>query len=105
MQQPGLGWLELAAVAAAALGIEEQIVPLQQLGDVSLERDEIRRIFCVAADGDRAGDMAVEQAQRATEQVDAGSDDRRAYPEIVEHQGLDQIVRMTAVVRRVNDAP
>jgi hypothetical protein len=49
VEQPGLRRLQLAAVAAPALGIEEQIVLLENLGDVGLERDQIRRVFRGAA--------------------------------------------------------
>jgi hypothetical protein len=36
VEQAGLRRLQLAAVAAAALGIEEQVVLLEHLGDVAL---------------------------------------------------------------------
>ena len=104
VEQPGLRRLQLAAVAAAAFDVEEQVVPLQQLGDVRLERDEVRRILGVAADRNRAGDVAVEQAERPAEQVDAGGDDRRPDAVVVEHQRLDQVVEMALVVRDVDDA-
>ena len=76
----------------------------QQLGDVRLQRDQVRRVLGVAADRDRAGDVAVEQAERAAEQVDAGGDDRRPDAVVVEHQRLDQVVGVAPVVRRVDDA-
>ena len=75
--QAGLGRLQLAAVAAPALGIEEEVVRPQHLGDVGLERDEVGRVLGVAADRNRAGDVAVDEAERTAEQVDAGGDDRR----------------------------
>ena len=45
LKQPGLRRLQLAAVAAAAFRIEEQIVLLQDLGDVRLQRDQVRRVL------------------------------------------------------------
>ena len=71
VNQSGLRRLQLAAVAASAFRIEEQVVLLQHLGDVRLERDQVGRILGVAADRDRAGDVAVDQAERAAEQIDA----------------------------------
>ncbi len=76
-EQAGLGGLQFAAVAAPAFRIEEQVVLVQQLADVGLERDQVRRVFHVAADRQRAGDVLVDQPQRPAEQVDAGGDDRR----------------------------
>src|SRR2546428_12251920 len=52
--------LQLAAVAAAALRVEEEIVALQNLRDVRLERDEVRRVLGVAPDRYRARDVAVD---------------------------------------------
>ena len=101
---PVFGRLQLAAVAAAALGIEQQIVAAQQLGDVRLQRDQVRRILGVAADGNRAGHVLVDQAERPAEQVDAGGDDRRPHAVVVEHERLDEIVGVALVVRRVDDA-
>ena len=48
--------------------------------------------------------MAVQQAQRAAEQVDARGDERRPHAVVVEHQRLDEVVGMALVVRRVHDA-
>ena len=104
MNQPRLGRLQLAAVAAAAFRIEEQVVLLQDLGDVRLQRDQVRRILRVAADRDRAGHVPMEQAERAAEQVDPRGDERRAHPVVVEHERLDQIVGVALVVRRVDDS-
>jgi hypothetical protein len=47
--------------------------------------------------------MSVQQTHRSVEQVDAGGDDRRAHPVVVEHQQLDQIVDVTLVIRNVDD--
>ena len=102
--QPGLRRLELAAVAASAFRIEEQVVLLQHLRHVGLERDEIRRILDVAADRNRAGDVAMNQSERAAEQIDARGDERRADAVVVEHQRLDQVIGVAAVIRRVDDA-
>ena len=104
VDQAGLGRLQLAAVAASAFRIEEQVVLLQHLGDVRLQRDEVRRILRVAPDRDRAGDVAVKQAERTAEQVDARGDERRPHAVVVEHERLDQVVGMALVVRRVDDA-
>ena len=104
LSSPVFDRLELAAVAAAAFRIEEQVVLVQQLADVGLQRDQVRRILGVAADRHRAGDVLVDQPERSAEQVDAGGDDRRPDAGIVEHQRLDEIVDVAAVVRRVDDA-
>ena len=104
MQQARLRRLQLARIAAPAFDVEEQIVPLQQLGDVGLQRDEIRRVLGVAADRDRAGDVPVDQPERAAEQIDAGGDDRRPHAVVVEHQRLDEVVEMALVIGDVDDA-
>ena len=104
VEQAGLHRLQLAAVAAAAFRIEEQVVLVQQLADVGLERDQVGRVLGVAADRQRAGDVLVNQAQRPAEQVDAGRDDRRPDPRIVQDQRLDEVVDVAAMVRRVDDA-
>ena len=104
MNQPGFRRLQLAAVASPALRIEEQVVLLQDLGDVGLEGDQVRRILGVAPDRNRAGDVAVDQAERTAEQVDAGGDERRPDAVVVEDQRLDQVVGVALVVRRVDDA-
>ena len=104
MDQAGLRRLQLAAVAAAAFGIEEEIVLLEDLGDVGLERDQVRGILRVAPDRNRAGDVPVQQPERAAEQVDAGRDERRPHAGIVEHDRFDQVVDVALVVRRVDDA-
>ena len=102
--RPVFGALQLAAVAAAAFGIEQQIVAAQQLGDVRLERDQVRRILRVAADRNRAGHVLVDQPERPAEQVDARGDDGRPHAVVVEHERLDEIVGVALVVRRVDDA-
>ena len=104
MNQPGLGRLQLAAVAPAAFRIEEQVVLLQDLGDVRFQRDQVGGILRVAADRDRAGHVAMEQAERPAEQVDPGGDERRAHAVVVEHERFDEIVGVALVVRRVDDA-
>ena len=104
VNQPGLRRLQLAAVAASAFRIEEEVVLLQHLRDVRLQRDQVRRILRVAADRDRAGDVAMQQAERTAEQVDARGDERRPDAVVVEHQRLDQIVGVALVIRRVDDA-
>jgi hypothetical protein len=38
------------------------------------------------------------------EQVDAGGDDRRADPVLVEHERFGKVVEVTAMVRRVHEA-
>ena len=63
VQQAGLRRLQLAAVAAPAFGVEEKIVPAQQLGDVRLERHEIGRVLRVAANRNRARHVPVDQAR------------------------------------------
>ncbi len=103
VNQSNPGRLQLAAVAAAAFGIEEQIVLLDDLGDVRLEGDQVRRILGVAADGNRPGHVAVEETEGAAEQVDAGRDERRADAVVVEHQRFDEVVGMALVIRRVDD--
>ena len=104
MQQAGLRRLQLAGVAASALDVEEQVAALQQLGDVGLQRDQVGRVLGVAPDRDRAGDVAVKQAERPAEQVDAGGRDRRPDAVVVEHERLDQVVEVRLVVRDVDDA-
>ena len=71
LEQAGLRRLQLAAVAAAALGVIEEVAPLEQLRDVRAERHEIERVLAVAADRDRARHVPMEQAERAAEQIDA----------------------------------
>ena len=95
--------LQLAAVAAASFRVEEQIVLLQDLGDVGLERDEVGGILRIATDRNRAGDVAVNQAERAAEQVGAGGDERRPDAVVVERERLDEVVDVALVVRRVNE--
>ena len=104
VQQPGLRALHLAAVAAPAFRIEEEVVTAQQLRDVRLQRDQVHRIFHVAADRHRAGHVTMQQPERAAEQIDAGGDDRRPDAVVVEHQRLDQVVGVTPVIGRVDDA-
>ena len=104
MQQAGLRPLQLAAVAATPFGIEQQIVIAQELGDVRLERDEIRRVFGVPPDRNGAGDVLVDQAERAAEQVDASRDDRRPHVVVIEDERLDKVIDMALVIRRVDDS-
>ncbi len=104
VDQPGLRRLQLAAVAAAALRIEEEIVRLQDFGDVRLQRDKIRGILRVAPDRNGAGDVPVQQAQRAAEQVDSRGDQRWPDPVVVEHERLDEVIGVALVIRRVHHA-
>ena len=103
VEQPGLRRLQLAAVAAPAFRIEEQVVLLQHFGDVGLEHNQVGRILGRAADRNRAGDVLVDQAERPAEQVDAGDDQRRPDAVVVEHQRLDQVVAVALVIRGVDD--
>ena len=77
---------------------------MQQLGDVRLQRDQVDRVLGVPADRQRTGHVAVEQAQRAAEQVDAGGHDRRADPVLVERQRFDQVIDVAAMVGGVEHA-
>ena len=77
----------------------------QQLPDVGLERDEVRRVLRVAPDRDGAGHVAVQQAERPAEQVDARRDDRRPHVMIVERQRLEQVVGVALVIGRVDHLP
>ena len=104
VEEPGLGLLQLAAVTASAFGIEKEIVLLQDLADVRLQRDEVRRIFHVAADRNRASDVLVNQSERSAEQIDARGDERRPDAVVVEHERLDEVIGVALVVRRVHDA-
>src|SRR5262249_35592931 len=104
VDQAGLGGLELPAVAAAAFGLEKEIVFLEDLGGVRLERKEIGGVLGVAPDGNRAGDVLVNEAQRPAKEVDARRDQRRTHTRVVEHNGLDQVIEVAFVVRRVDNA-
>ena len=42
----------------------------------------------------------MDQAERAAKQIDSGRDDRWPDAVVVEHERFDQIVGVTAVVRR-----
>jgi len=64
-------------------------VLLQHFGDVGLEQNQVSRILGRAADRNRAGDVLVDQAERAAEQIDAGDDQRRPDVVVVEDQRLD----------------
>ena len=79
-------------------------MPVQHLRDVRLQGGQVCRVPHVAPDRDGAGHVAVEQPERAAEQVDAGGDHRRAHAVVVQHQRLNEIVEMALVVRGVNDA-
>jgi len=104
LEQSGLGELQLAAVAAPAFRIEEQVVLLENLRDIRLQRDEVRRVFGVAANRNRAGDVLVEQPERSAEKIDAGGDERRSNAVVVEHERFDEVVGVALVIRRVDDA-
>ena len=101
VQQPCFRRFQLAGVAPPAFDVEEQIVALQQLRDVSLERDEVGRVFRVAPDRDRASDVTVNEAERTAEEVDPGSDDRRPDAVVVEHQRFDQVIEVALVIRDI----
>ncbi len=102
-EQTGLGRLELAAVAAAAFRVDEQIVFLQDLGDIRLERRQVHRIFQVPTDGDRPRHVAMEQPERPAKHVDPRRDERRPHAVVVEHQQLDDRVGVALVVGGVHD--
>ena len=104
MDQAGLRDLQFPAVAASAFRVEEEVVFAQQLGDVGLQRDEIGLVLRVASNRDGAGDVAMDQSERSAEQVDARGDERRPHARVVEHDGLDEVVDVALVVRRVDDA-
>ena len=76
---------------------------LQNLRDVGLERDEVRRVFGVPADRNGAGDMAVDESEWSAEKIDAGGNQRRADAVVVEDERLDEIVRVALVIRGVHD--
>jgi len=61
-------------------------------------------ILGVAPNGNRAGHVTVNQAERAAEQVDARGDHRRPNLVVLEHQRLDQVVDVAAMVRDIDDA-
>ena len=105
MQQAGFRGLELPRVAPPPLEVEEQVVALEQLGDVCLERHQVCRVLCVPANGNRTRHMPVNQPERAAEQIDARGNDGRPDSVVVEHQRLDQVVDMALVVRDVDDTP
>src|SRR5207249_3448046 len=67
------------------------------------QRDEIGGILDVASNRNRPRDIAVNETERTTEQVDAGGNQRGANPVVVEDQRLDQIVGVTAMIGRVDD--
>jgi hypothetical protein len=48
--------------------------------------------------------VPLDEAERTAEQVDAGGDDRRPQPGIVEREQLEQVVDVAAVVRRIDHA-
>ena len=104
VQQARLRALHLAAVAAPALRIEEQVVTPQQLRHVCLQRHEVHRIFHVAAYRHRAGHMTMQESERSAEQVDAGGNDRRTDAVVVEHERFGQVIGVTPVIGRVDDA-
>ncbi len=47
--------------------------------------------------------MLVNQPKRPAEQVDAGGNDRRTDPRIIEHERLDEVIDVAAVIGRVDD--
>ena len=104
VQEARLRRLQLARIAAAAFDVEEQIVPIQQLGYVGLQGDEICRVLGIAADRDRAGHVPVDQPERAAEEIDPGRDDRRSHAVVIEDQRLDEVIEMALVIGDVDDA-
>jgi hypothetical protein len=104
VDEPRLGTLDVAAVTATALRIEEQIVLPEQFRHVRLERDQVRGVLRVAPNRNGAGDVFVEQPEWAAKQVDPGSDDRRPHVVVVQHEQFDQVVGVALVVRGVHDA-
>ena len=104
LQQSRLQGLELAAVAASALRVEEQVVPVHELGHVRPQRGEVGGVAGVPANRDGAGHVAVQQPHGPVEQVDAGGDDGGPDAVVVEHHELDEVVHVALVVRGVDDA-
>ena len=102
VDEAGLRRLQFAAVAPAPLDVKEQIVRPEQFPDIRLERDQVRRVLRVATDRDGPGDVAVQQAERSAEEVDARRDDRRPHVVIVERQRLEQVVGVALVIGRVD---
>ena len=76
----------------------------EQFRHVRFQRDQIRRVPGVAPDRNGAGDVFVQQAKRPAEEIDAGRDNRRTHAVLVEHEQLDEIVRMALMVRCVDHA-
>ena len=105
VHQAGLRRLQVAAVAAPALDVEHQVVSLQEFRHVRLQGDQIGRVLRVAANRDGSGHVAVHEPERPAEQVDSRRDHGRADALVVQHQRLDQVVDVAAVVRDVHDAP
>ena len=48
--------------------------------------------------------MLVNEAEGAAEEIDAGGDERRPNAVVVEHERLDEVIGVTLVIRRVDDA-
>ncbi len=94
VQQAGLRRFQFAGIAASTFDVEEQVAALQQLGDVGLQRHQVRRVFRVAPDRNGAGHVAMKQSERSAKKIDAGSGDWRTNPVVVEHQRFDEIVEM-----------
>src|SRR5688572_9030465 len=104
MHQTRLRNLELAAVAAASLRVKEEVVLAQLLGNVRLQRDQVDGIPGVAPDRNRPGHVTMNQAERTAEEIDSGSDDRRPDPVVIQDQWLHEVIGVTAMVGRVDDA-
>ncbi len=77
---------------------------MQQFRHIGFQRDEIGRIFRVAADRNRTRDMTMDQTERTAEQVDTGGDDWRSDAVIVDDERLDEIVKMALVIRDVDSS-
>ena len=103
IEQAGLRRLQLAAVAAAAFRVEEQVVLLENFRNVRLQRDQVRGILHVAPDRYGARHVLVNQSEGTAEQIDARGDERWTNPVVVEYQRFNQVIGMALVVRRVHN--
>src|SRR5947207_656472 len=74
VEKPRLRRLQLSRIAPAALDVEQQVMALQQLGDIRFERDQVGRVLRVPADWNRSGNVPVNEAERPAEEVDSGRD-------------------------------
>ena len=102
MQQAGLRRLHLAAVAPAALDVEEEVVLFEHLRHIRFERHQVGRIAAVPSNRNRTGDVPVHQAERTAKKVDAGGNQRRANAVVVEHERLDEVIGVALVIRGVH---